>query len=149
MDRLRTCYQHMCKAMPGGWAAMAAAIGMSKDGLENRVYERKGQEITVHQAMQIQAMSDTTLFAEAVAADSGGVFVPLDGHDTANTEDLMALYMQLAADVGRLAQQWQAATADGEICPREAAALDGIRQEICRTATRFTGLSLHLFGKVP
>lgn len=147
MNRIRASLQTMCRALPGGWATMAAALGTSVDCLENRIYERKGQEPAIDLAMQMQKASGLTSFAEAVAADSGGVFVPLAGHDTANTEDLMLLYMKLADDVGRLAREWQAATADGEICKREAAALDAIRQEICRTATRFTSLSLHLFGK--
>lgn len=147
MNRIRTALQKMCRALPGGWATMAAALGMSVDGLENRIYERKGQEPSIDLAMQMQKASGLTAFAEAVAAESGGVFVPVDGDDAANSEDLMALYMKLAADVGRLAQEWQAATADGEICKREAAELDNIRQEICRTATRFNALSLRLFRR--
>jgi hypothetical protein len=56
----------MIATYPGGWAAMAAALGMTKDALENCVYERKGQQINVHTAMQLQAFSQTEFFAEAV-----------------------------------------------------------------------------------
>ena len=33
----------MIRAFPVGWDAMAGALGMSRDALENRIYERKGQ----------------------------------------------------------------------------------------------------------
>lgn len=145
MDRLRTSYQQMCRSMPGGWAAMSAALGLSKDGLENRVYERKGQEITVHQAMQMQAMSGTTLFAEAVAADSGGVFIPLPNVDGVDDEEIQALYMELVEEVGKLAREWREATRDGEVCKKERARLDAIRQAICTKATQMNALTFKVF----
>ncbi|MDC7699566.1 YmfL family putative regulatory protein [Vogesella indigofera] len=149
MDRLRTSYQQMCRAMPGGWAAMAAALGLSKDGLENRVYERKGQEITVHQAMQMQAMSGTSLFAEAVAADSGGVFIPLSQVDGVDDEEIQALYMALVEEVGKLAREWREATRDGEVCKKERARLDAIRMAICTKATQMNDLTFKVFSREP
>lgn len=145
MDRLRTSYQQMCRAMQGGWAAMAAALGLSKDGLENRVYERKGQEVTVHQAMQMQAMSGTTLFAEAVAADAGGVFILLPQVDGVDDEQIQGLYMELVDEVGRLAREWRAATRDGEVDKKERARLDAIRLAICTKATQMNALTFKLF----
>lgn len=145
MDRLRSSYQQMCKAMQGGWAAMAAALGMSKDGLENRVYERKGQEITVHTAMQMQAMSGTTLFAEAVAADSGGVFIPHPKDNAASDEEIQLIYMALVDEVGKLAREWREATRDGEIDKKERMRLDAIRQAICTKATQMNTLTFQVF----
>lgn len=149
MDRLRSSYQQMCKAMAGGWAAMAASLGLSKDGLENRVYERKGQEVTVHQAMQMQAMSGTTLFAEAVAADSGGVFIPLPNVDGVDDEEIQTLYMALVEEVGKLAREWREATRDGEVCKKERARLDAIRMAICTKATQMNDLTFKVFSREP
>lgn len=149
MDRLRSSYQQMCRAMPGGWAAMAAALGLSKDSLENRVYERKGQEITVHQAMQMQALSDTGLFAQAVAADSGGVFIQLPQVEQVDTEEIQALYMELVDEVGKLAHEWREATRDGEVCKKERARLDAIRQAICTKATQMNALTFQVFCREP
>lgn len=145
MDRLRTAYQQMCRTMPGGWPAMAAALGYTKDGLENRVYERKGQAIDVHTAMQMQAMSESTLFAEAIAADSGGVFIPLPTVDAVDDEEIQALYMALVDEVGKLAREWREATRDGEVDAKERKRLDGIRQAICTRAVQMNELTFKVF----
>lgn len=149
MDRLRNSYQQMCRAISGGWSAMAAAVGLSKDGLENRVYERKGQEVTVHLAMQLQASSGTTLFAEAIAAESGGVFIPLPTVDGVDDEEIQALYMELVDEVGKLAREWREATRDGEVCAKERARLDAIRQAICTKATQMNALTFKVFCREP
>ncbi|WP_047258443.1 YmfL family putative regulatory protein [Chromobacterium subtsugae] len=147
MDRLRTAYQTMCKAMPGGWAAMAAALGFSKDGLENRVYERKGQAVSVHEAMQMQAFSGSSIFAEAVAADSGGVFVPLPDIDTVDDAEIQRVYMELVDEVGRLAREWREATRDGEVDKRERQRLEAIRDAICAKVTQMNHLTFQVFCK--
>jgi hypothetical protein len=145
VDRLRNSYQTMCKAMPGGWAAMAAALGISKDGLENRVYERKGQSVDVHEAMQMQAMSGTTHFAEAVAADSGGVFIQLPDVERVDHEEIQTLYMALVEEVGKLAREWREATRDGEVDSKERARLDSIGMTICQKVTQMNALTFQVF----
>ncbi|OHX20417.1 hypothetical protein BI344_22430 [Chromobacterium sphagni] len=135
----------MCKAMPGGWPAMAAALGFSKDGLENRVYERKGQSVSVHEALQMQAFSGTTLFAEAVAAEAGGVFIPLPDVATVDDEEIQRVYMELVDEVGRLAREWREATRDGEVDKRERQRLEGIRDAICTKVTQMNHLTFQVF----
>ncbi|OBU84523.1 hypothetical protein MY55_21465 [Chromobacterium subtsugae] len=135
----------MCKAMPGGWAAMAAALGFSKDGLENRVYERKGQAVSVHEAMQMQAFSGSSIFAEAVAADSGGVFVPLPDIDTVDDAEIQRVYMELVDEVGCLAREWREATRDGEVDKRERQRLEAIRDAICAKVTQMNHLTFQVF----
>ncbi|OQS30414.1 MULTISPECIES: YmfL family putative regulatory protein [Chromobacterium] len=145
MDRLRIAYQDMCKAMAGGWSAMAAALGFSKDGLENRVYERKGQAVSVHEAMQMQAFSGTTLFAEAVAAEAGGVFIPLPDVEAVDDEEIQRVYMELVDEVGRLAREWREATRDGEVDKRERQRLEAIRDAICTKVTQMNHLTFQVF----
>lgn len=82
---------------------MAAALGITKDSLENRVYERKGQAVSLHEAMQMQTFHGSTLFAEAVAMDSGGVFVRMPDAERVDNEEIQTLYMELVEDVARLA----------------------------------------------
>ncbi|WP_374557971.1 YmfL family putative regulatory protein [Aquitalea pelogenes] len=147
MDDLRHCFQQMCRAMPGGWAAMAAAIGLSKDGLENRVYERKGQRVDVHEALQMQAFSSTTLFAEAVAAESGGVFIPLPSVDGVDVEEIHTVYMELVDQVGKLAREWREATRDGEVDPKERQRLEAVRHGICTKVTQMNHLTFQVFCK--
>lgn len=145
MDALRNCYQLMCKGMPGGWAAMAAAMGLSKDALENRVYERKGQAVSLHEAMQMQAFHGSTLFAEAVAMDSGGVFVRMPDVGPVDNEEIQTLYMELVEDVARLAREWREATRDGEVDGRERRRLRRIQHDICAKTVQMNELTFKLF----
>jgi hypothetical protein len=138
----------MCKAMSGGWAAMAAALGVSKESLENRVYERRGQSVDVHEAMQMQAMSNTTHFAEAVAADSGGVFIKLPDVSRVDDEAIQTLYMELVEEVGKLARAWREATRDGEVDDKERIRLDGIGMAICQKVTQMNALTFQVFCRV-
>lgn len=147
MDRIRGSYQAMCRAMNGGWSTMAAYLGLTKDGLENRVYERRGQSVDVHLAMQMQAGSGTTHFAEAVAADSGGVFIPLPDIHHVDTEEIQTVYMQLVDEVGRLAREWSAATRDGLVDDRERARLEVVRMAICQKVTQMNTLTFAVFCK--
>ena len=78
MDEIKQAIKTMCQSVSGGYAAMAAALGMSsRAALENRIYEVKGQRVSIEEAMMMQRMADRFDFAEAVAAESGGVFVLL------------------------------------------------------------------------
>lgn len=145
MDKIRASYQDMCRKVNGGWAAMAAMLGMTKSSLENRVYERKGQEVTVHLALQMQANSNTTYFAEAVAAESGGIFISLPEVDTIDDEEIQAVYMGLVDEVGRFAREWRDATRDGEVDAKERARLEAIRIAICQKVTQMNEMTFAVF----
>ena len=122
--KIKKSYLGMIKAFPGGWDAIAAALGMSRNGLENRVYERKGQGVTVDTALQLQAFSGTTLFAEAVAASSGGAFVKLPEDICDDNEALAKKFRDIYVRLGVFASHFEEATADEVIDPRERACLD-------------------------
>lgn len=62
---IRKAYLAMIKEYPGGWDAMSAALGMTRDALENRIYERKGQSVLVETALQMQIFSASSHFADA------------------------------------------------------------------------------------
>jgi len=135
----------MTRAMPGGWAAMAGAMGMTKDALENRVYERKSQRMHVDDAMLMQSLSSGTHFAEAVATESGGVFIPLPQVGAIDDECIQTVYMELVDEVGKLAREWREATRDGEVDRKEQARLDKIRVAICTKVTQMHELTLKVF----
>lgn len=97
---MRRAYLEMIRAFPGGWDAMAAALGVTRAGLENRIYERKGQSLHVETARQMQAFSGCPAFAEAVAADAGGVFLPLPEAEEVGSDELLAMFNQLYAELG-------------------------------------------------
>lgn len=144
---LRQAYLQMIRAFPGGWDAMAGALGMSRDALENRIYERKGQSVTVDTAMQMQAFSQTTAFAEAIASTSGGTYVQLPPVDELDNEDLFAKFRELHAELGELSAKWSAYTADDELDDVERAKLNAIKDEIHKTLTELLAMSERVYCK--
>lgn len=99
---IKKAYLAMIKEYPGGWDAMSAALGMTRDALENRIYERKGQSVLVETALQMQLFSASTHFAEAVSQVSGGVFMKLPARNEHDRDELLAYSAFLGVmDVGQ------------------------------------------------
>jgi DNA-binding Lrp family transcriptional regulator len=136
----------MIKAFPGGWDAIAGALGMSRDAIENRVYERKGQGVLVETAMQIQTFSGTTYFAEAVAAVSGGTFVKLPNVEFENG-DIMRKFNELHAELGRFSSDFNQATSDDVIDRREEAVLRADADRIHKALSELFALTMRVYGK--
>lgn len=142
----RQDYLNMIGAFPGGWPAMAAALGLpSAMALENRVYERKGQTVTVHLAEQMQAFSGTAHFAEGVARDSGGVFLKLPEARDIGNEELLAEFNLLYAELGELSGKFREYVKDNEIDKAERADLDDVAQQIHRTVEELLALTYQVY----
>lgn len=124
---------------------MAAALGMSRDALENRIYERKGQSPLVETALQMQAFSSTTFFAEAVAHQSGGVFVKLPDGIHFDQEELLTKFNELYSEIGQLSGDFREFTQDGEIDPKESAQLSEHGQKIHRAVQELLGLAFSIY----
>ncbi|OEZ85619.1 hypothetical protein JAB8_38010 [Janthinobacterium sp. HH106] len=138
----------MIRAFPGGWDAIAAALGMSRNGLENRIYERKGQGVAVDTALQLQAFSNTTLFAEAVAASSGGAFVKLPADLSDGNEVIAKKFREVYIRLGRFAEHFEAAIAgDDEIDEKERAELDAIMHGIHKSLSEMMAMSIRVYCK--
>ncbi|SFD03408.1 YmfL family putative regulatory protein [Collimonas sp. OK412] len=142
---LRQSYLGMIKAFSGGWDAMCGALGYSRDALENRIYEKKGQSLWVETALQMQSLSGTTLFAEAVATASGGVFVTLPAPSEIDNEALLSKFNKLHTHIGLLSRRFNEATEDGEIDKRERADLAAIGDEIHRHTQELLALTFRIY----
>ncbi|MED5615137.1 YmfL family putative regulatory protein [Janthinobacterium sp. P210005] len=146
--KIKKSYLGMIKAFPGGWDAIAAALGMSRNGLENRVYERKGQGVAVDTALQLQAFSNTTLFAEAVAASSGGAFVKLPADLSDGNEVIAKKFREVYIRLGRFAERFEEAIAgDDEIDAKERAELDAILDGVHQSLSEMMALSIRVYCK--
>lgn len=141
---LRQAYLKMIKAFPGGWDAIAGALGMSRDALENRVYERKGQACSVDVSLQMQKFTGTTHFAEALAVMSGGVFMKLPDVE-ADEDELLSQFNELYAELGELSGMFKQAIKDGEIDKRERAELVAEAQKIHRTLEHLLAVSFKVY----
>jgi len=110
--------REMAKSVSGGHAAVAAVLGYTKPALENRLYEVKGQRIGIDEAMLIQRISGRTDFAEAVASESGGVFVPLPEDVCCAAlaeEEISTRFLNIMERGGEMVRKWRESTADGEV----------------------------------
>jgi hypothetical protein len=142
---LRQSYLSMIKQFAGGWDAIAAALGMTRDALENRIYERKGQSLCVDTALQMQAFAGTTHFAEAIATVSGGVFVALPAAENIDNDALLSKFNQLHTHIGLLSRRFSEATADGEVDKRERADLSAIGDEINKHTQELLALTFRIY----
>ena len=142
---LRQAYLGMIKAFPGGWDAMSAALGFKRDSLENRIYERKGMDVPVQVALQMQEFSGTTLFAEAVCVQAGGTFVKLPSIDHIDDEDISAKFHEVFEELGELSAEFRAATKDGEVDSREREKLNGLVDQIHQTMDELRALTFKYY----
>lgn len=140
---IRKSYLGMIKAMPGGWDAMAAALGLSRMALENRIYERKGQSVLVETALAMQHFSGTSLFADAIAQEAGGVFVALPAAGEVGNEELLTEFNRLYEELGELSKKFMASAADNNIDRGERAQLEQAAQKIHQTLQALLAL---MFG---
>lgn len=135
----------MIKAMDGGWGAMCGAMAMSRDALENRIYERKGQGLLVDTAITMQSFSRTTLFAEAIATASGGTFVKLPDDLECNNEALMTKFQSLYIELGKFSHDFTEATADEQIDGREQALLEADAARMHKVINELLALMLRVY----
>lgn len=147
MDILKKAYQKMCTSMQGGWGAMAGALGMTVPALENHVYEKQKQCMTVHMARQLQDISGTTYFAEAVARDAGGVFVKLPSVKGLDHACLMAAFTALHSELGQFHGTYNASIDDDEIDPGERAVLEAKGHQVHRKFAELMALSFKVYCK--
>lgn len=144
---IKKSFLSMIRSFPGGWDAMAGALGMSRDALENRIYERKGQSVLVETALQMQQFSGTTHFAEAVAQMSGGLFMKLPDHGGQDRDELLTKFNELYGELGELSIKFKLSVEDGEIDKRERADLSDVGQSIHRTVEELLALTFQIYCK--
>lgn len=124
---------------------LAEAMGMSFDAFDNRVLGKKDQDFRVRQALQMQELSKTTHFAEAVASVSGGVFVALPDTEDCDREELLKKFNQLHAEIGNLSQRFLEYTEDDEICEKEKHSLNLIASKIHKDLQELLRLSFSVY----
>lgn len=128
---------------------MATMLGLnSKTALENRIYQVRGQSISIEEAMLMQRFTERTDFAQAVAHESGGVFIPLPPIDAAalTGEDITDNFMTAYVELGELTRQWRNATHDGKVCSAESTALWQKVRALTQRITAIAVLTDQIYG---
>lgn len=145
---IRKSYLSMIKAFPGGWDSITGALGMSRDALENRIYERKGQGVQVELALQLQAFAGTTHFAEAVAIKSGGSFVKLPSDLDHCNEALGKKFREVNVRLGAFSKRFdEAIEFDDEIDAKERQELEAIASGMHKAIAELLALSFRVYCK--
>lgn len=142
---IRRAYLAMVKEFPGGADALSGALGLSRDAMENRIYERKGQGVLVDTALQMQAFTGTAHFAEAVSRATGGVHLQLPPGLNLDNVDLGGKFHELYAKLGAFSARYAEATSDNEIDRKEKADLTGLVDEIHQTLAELLFVSFKVF----
>lgn len=135
----------MIRAMSGGWGAMCGALCLSRNALENRVYERNGSGVLVETAMMMQKLSGTTYFADAVACASGGTFIKLPDLAPGDNEPIANKFHALYRELGELSKNYTDAVADDKITPAERKILKANVARLHKVLQELLGLTFQTF----
>lgn len=127
---VRNANMKMVNSATGSWSVAAAYLGMSETALRNRVYESKGQVLRTHDSLRLQELSQTTLFAEAVANESGGVFVAMPDIDQISNENIQSKFNETYAELGLLFSTFSKAVEDGVIDTAERGDIETIGNDM-------------------
>lgn len=143
---MRTAIQKAIKSYNGGWEAMASALGLpSVSALENRVYEKKGQELTFHQILMIEALSNTKFITEAMAARHNSVVIELPEGDKDNI-DLFVIQSELQSAVtGVCKTVADSVSDDGIIDQHEENIINNNKTKVHKAVEKFTHTAFMIF----
>lgn len=147
MDHMTDTYQEMIKVH--GWIGTSAMMNMTRSQLEARVYEVKGSGMRVSTAQLLQRISGTTLFAEAVAAEAGGVFFELPAVGDVKQGDLMEKFLELQTLLGNLSAGYRKAVGDNVIDSSERRDLKSIEMDMHKTMCELMSTMFKLHCRQP
>lgn len=143
---MRATYVAMCRAFPGGMSAIAPAMGYTYEALRNRIYEKKGQSISVDDALLMQEFSGTKHFANQVASLSGGVFLEVIPVVIRERTELLTEFNRLTQELGLLSQKYELSVRDGQIEKSEKAMLKQQAYRIHKQIEKILAISFAIYG---
>lgn len=143
---LRQAKLDMIDAVPGGWDVAAAYLGMSPAALRNRIYEVKDQKLSDEKSIALQALANSTAYADAIARASGGIFMRMPDTECDN-EDIMRKFNEMYALLGTFSRDFEIALSnDGAIDKQEEAILERDVRHLQKAMAEVLALMLHVYG---
>ncbi|WAW10608.1 hypothetical protein NB640_02810 [Oxalobacter vibrioformis] len=103
--------------------------------------------MNVNMAMTLQSLSETTYFAQAVAHESGGVFVKLPAAEEVGNDELLKKWNDLYTQLGAMSGTFNAATVDGEVDAKEKKQLQAHGHEVNRLVQELLALTFMVYGR--
>ncbi|SUW63267.1 Uncharacterised protein [Buttiauxella agrestis] len=110
--------------LSGGYAEAADWLGVTENALFNRLRADGDQIFPLGWALVLQQAGGTNHVAEAVARNSGGVFVPLVDLNSVDNADINQRLMESIEWIGRHSERVRQAIEDGVIDSDERQDLD-------------------------
>ncbi|CAM6615078.1 TPA: DNA-binding protein [Klebsiella aerogenes] len=110
--------------LPGGYAEAAEWLGVTENALFNRLRVDGDQIFPLGWAMVLQRAGGANHIADAVARQSGGVFVPLADIEEVDNGDINQRLMESIEWIGKHSNFVRKATADGVIDEAERAQIE-------------------------
>jgi hypothetical protein len=144
---LRNAILRTIRAFPGGWDSISAALGMTRNQLENRVYERRDQELGAHTILMMQKLTNTTYIIEHLAIESGGTFVRYPDMNHLEGDEAQEKLQELVVEIGELFSTYRDVMEDHVITDKEQDQLNAIVDKINRTTLEFKSLTYQYHGK--
>ncbi len=135
---------NMVNEFQGGRAAIAAMLVVDPTRFKNQLHEQKGMRISTETALTIQEFTGRTDFAEAVAHQSGGVFVKMPEHDNLVRADIHETFTETTKNIGLLIQEFLEAIKDGELDEIEHRRLEARKDNACSNLA----LAIHMIVEV-
>lgn len=125
------------EAAPGGLKEAARGIGRSPGVLYNKFSEADPRyDVTVREAVALARWAQTQVFAEAVAEQFGGVFVPLPDGESGES-DLLQAQLDMMEKFGELAREFTESRRDGLITSDEVAVIRVVGNRLIRSVHAF------------
>ena len=114
---------------PGGKEAVAAVLGLSIDGFNNRLYEKKGQAFfSVDELEAMASLNNTPYVAEYFAEKSGHLVVAAPEIEELDSVELFDLQVKLNGVKGMLDKVLSESLADGVIDRTERKAIEKMKR---------------------
>ena len=135
---------NMVNEFQGGRDAIAAMLVVDPTRFKNQLHEQKGMRISTETALTIQEFTGRTDFAEAVAHQSGGVFVKMPEHDNLVRADIHETFTETTKNIGLLIQEFLEAIKDGELDEIEHRRLEASKDKACSNLA----LAIHMIVEV-
>ena len=135
---------NMVNEFQGGRAAIGAMLSVDPIRFKNQLHEQKGMRISTETALTIQEFTGRTDFAEAVAHQSGGVFVKMPEHDNLVRADIHETFTETTKNIGLLIQEFLEAIKDGELDEIEHRRLEARKDKACSNLA----LAIHMIVEV-
>ncbi|MGO2335947.1 YmfL family putative regulatory protein [Providencia sp.] len=144
---LKEVVKEMCKAMPGGRSAMAAALGMSETTFNNNLYEKNGCRFFENDDLEAMEELSGTKLLVGYHMDRHGI-TPAKKVDPENLDkvELFEIRMNLDAMQGSLTILIKESIADGILTNDEIIAINRKLDKVCAYARGFVNSLPVVYG---